>query len=322
MSAQCTSGWLGFGQPAWHGIGHVTEGTLPARQAFELAGALFGVEKRELFYNKEVIGYTSTDSTVRYERQNTGAYATVRQDTQQQLGIVSDKYEVVPQDSLLRMAEFLREEADMDSVVVLADGRKTAFTAALKGASADILPGDTVKSRIVGYLGHDGMTSCGALFTNIRVVCSNTLALAMRDAKVKACIHHKQGAIKEFDSLIKSINIARQSFVEQVDIMKELAQYQVPDFTEYVKEVYAVNEISKFRKMTALRRSYIMGMGAGFGRGTLWNAVNAVTEVETSTKQGTHAQRKAKFNRANFGEGMVYSKKALQVAQDLIPALV
>jgi hypothetical protein len=60
------------------------------------------------------------------------------------------------------MAEFIREEADMDCVIVLSDGAKVCFTATLRGAETDIVPGDTVKRRIVGYLGHDGKTGCGA----------------------------------------------------------------------------------------------------------------------------------------------------------------
>ena len=50
MPANFTSGWLGNGERAWHGLGTVTEGTLPAREAFETADALFTVEKRELQY--------------------------------------------------------------------------------------------------------------------------------------------------------------------------------------------------------------------------------------------------------------------------------
>ena len=50
MPANFTSGWLGNGRSAWHGQGVVTEGTLPAREAFETADALFTVEKRELHY--------------------------------------------------------------------------------------------------------------------------------------------------------------------------------------------------------------------------------------------------------------------------------
>ena len=179
MPANFTSGWLGNGQAAWHGQGVVTEGTLPAREAFETADALFTVEKRELSYPKEVVGYNSSDSVVRYEREPAGVFGVVRTDTQALLGVVSRQYEIVQNDSLLRMAEFLREETDLDSVVVLANGAKVCFTATLRGTQKDIIPGDTVKRRIVGYLGHDGKTGCGAKFTNIRVVCQNTLTAAL-----------------------------------------------------------------------------------------------------------------------------------------------
>ena len=50
MPANFTSGWLGNGEAAWHGQGVVTQGTLPAREAFETADALFTVEKRELMF--------------------------------------------------------------------------------------------------------------------------------------------------------------------------------------------------------------------------------------------------------------------------------
>ena len=106
--------------------------------------------------------------------QPTGTFGIVRTDTQALLGVVSKQYEIVQNDSLLRMAEFIREEVDMDCVIVLSDGAKVCFTATLRGAETDIVPGDTVKRRIVGYLGHDGKTGCGAKFTNIRVVCQNT----------------------------------------------------------------------------------------------------------------------------------------------------
>ena len=67
MPANFTSGWLGNGERAWHGLGTVTEGTLPAREAFETADALFTVEKRELSYflQREVIDQDGTSLTFR-----------------------------------------------------------------------------------------------------------------------------------------------------------------------------------------------------------------------------------------------------------------
>ena len=142
-----------------------------------------------------------------------GTFGVVRTDTQALLGVVSKQYELVQNDALLRMAEFIREEVDMDSVVVLADGAKVAFTASLRGAETDIVPGDTVKRRLVGYLGHDGKTGCGAKFTNVRVVCCNTLTAAL-NAATKSPFTHKNGANANFDALISSIDVARQTFVK------------------------------------------------------------------------------------------------------------
>ena len=162
-----------------HGTGWVSsqKAHLPAREAFETADALFTVEKRELEFplvNDNENGISPFRFT-----QPAGVYGVVRTDTQALLGVVSKQYEIVQNDSLLRMAEFIREEVDMDCVIVLSDGAKVCFTATLRGAETDIVPGDTVKRRIVGYLGHDGKTGCGAKFTNIRVVCQNTLTAAL-----------------------------------------------------------------------------------------------------------------------------------------------
>ena len=61
--ANFTSGWLGNNQQAWHGQGIVTEGTLPAREAFETANALFTVEKRELTYPNVGAGQVQPDGS-------------------------------------------------------------------------------------------------------------------------------------------------------------------------------------------------------------------------------------------------------------------
>ena len=313
MTANFTSGWLGNGERAWHGQGLVTEGTLPPREAFEKANALFPIEKRELMY--PIFG-----ETMQY--QFTNSYATVRTDTQTLLGIVSKQYEIVQNDNLLRMAEFIREEVDMDSVVVLAGGAKVAFTATIRGAETDIVPSDTVKRRIVGYLGHDGKTSVGAIFTNVRVVCCNTLAMAQAEHN-KRTLTHKQGVNNEFNSLIQSINVARETFIEETNLMKELARASCANFREFLEEVYEDQipegkEVDDMRKYKHLRFAYASGMGAEFAPHSLWNAVNAVTEVETSTLKGTARKRQSQFAKANFGSGLFRSQKAIQVARDLL----
>ena len=316
MPANFTSGWLGNGERAWHGMGVVTDGTLPAREAFETAEALFTVEKRELQFPT----YSSEDCVWGFTP--SGSYGVIRTDTQALLGVVSKQYEIVQNDSLLRMAEFIREEVDMDCVIVLSDGAKVCFTATLRGASADIVPGDTVKRRIVGYLGHDGKTGCGAKFTNIRVVCQNTLTAALNESGSQSSITHKGTANANFDALIQSIDVARQDFVTECDLMREFATrtMRCEEFTEFADEVYNVQEGDTFRKREKLLSAFRYGYGAGFASNSLWNAINAITQVETSTKGTTAAKGRAQFARGTFGQGAQISKRAFAVARDLVTA--
>ncbi len=225
------------------------------------------------------------------------------------------------------MAEFIREEVEMDTVVVLKQGARVAFTAKIRGAADDVLPGDSVYGRIVGHLGHDGKTGCGAMFTNVRVVCSNTLAAAERSNN-QVSIRHKAGANANFSALIQSIDCHRRDFNNQVEVMRMIANTEIEthDLREFLNRVYEKQLSSPIRKNGEERqrtlddlRVYPHVLGAylrGFGAhpGTLWGALNAVTEVETSTKRGN---QKRQFYKANFGAGLEMSKRAMNVAYDM-----
>ena len=318
MPANFTSGWLGNGERAWHGMGTVTDGILPAREAFEKADALFTVEKRELqYWNNNTAADNNEPMWL-----PSGAFGVVRTDSQQLLGVVSNQYEIVQNDSLLRMAEFIREEVDMDCVIVLSHGAKVCFTATLRGAQTDIVPGDTVKRRIVGYLGHDGKTGCGAKFTNIRVVCQNTLTAALAESGAHSSITHKNGANNNFDALINSIDVARQDFVTECELMREFsrASMGVSQFNEMIDEVYNISEGDVFRKRQYLERAFTSGYGSEYAPRSVWSAVNAITQIETSTRDTTKSKGAAQFARGTFGVGAQISKRAFKVAAELVGA--
>ena len=50
----------------------------------------------------------------------------------------------------------------------------------------------------------------------------------------------------------------------------------------------------------------------------MWNAINAITQVETSTRNTTTAKRNAQFARGTFGAGAQISKRAFAVAKDML----
>lgn len=317
---------------AYDGKGVIaTDGaSVPARQMFEEAGALFTVEKRELHFPKVL----DAPQDGEWDFAPTGTFAVVRTDTQDLLGIVTKQYELVQNDSLLRMAEFIREEADMDTVTLLSGGERVAFTANLRGAEADVVAGDTVKRRLVGWLGHDGKTGCGACFTNIRVICSNTLMMAKSKAAAKLSIRHSQGANENFERLIQSIDLARQTFQEEVEVMRALADTPCSQelFRHYLEQLFSKElavpvksdegererTLEDVRAFSHIKDAFTSGLGADYARGSLWSAANAVTQFYTSTKVGTERQRKAKFASANFGRGRLISEQAMSLASALV----
>ena len=204
----------------------------------------------------------------------------------------------------------------------LADGAKVCFTATLRGAETDIVPGDTVKRRIVGYLGHDGKTGCGAKFTNIRVVCQNTLTAALADSGAHSSITHKNGANNNFDALINSIDVARQDFVTECELMREFSRASMgfTAFQEFVDEVYNIEEGQVFRKRDKLNQAFTRGYGSDYAPNSIWSGINAITQVETSTRGTTAAKGRAQFARGTFGAGAQISKKAFAVAAELVGA--
>ena len=314
MAANFSSGWFGNGQHAWHGQGVVTQGTLPPRNAFEQAGALFEVEKRECFF------YTKDGEVA-----STNHFAIARTDNEQTLGIVSEAYTPLQNSSLLRMSEYIREEADMDCVIVLGGGAKIAFTATLRDTQADIKSGDPVVRRIVGYLGHDGHTGCGAMFTNVRVVCQNTLASAIQDAAAFKSISHSGDVESGFDALIQSIDVSRRTFKDEVEEMQEMTVVEcgLPMLIDMIEGVYGENISDS--KAAAIQTAFTDGLGADTHSFTLWGAVNAITEIETSPissipYRGMSLSKNNRFHHANFGTGRRRSLKAMQYARQIIHA--
>ena len=201
-------------------------------------------------------------------------------------------------------------------------GAKVCFTATLRGAQTDIVPGDTVKRRIVGYLGHDGKTGCGAKFTNIRVVCQNTLTAALNESGAQSSITHKNGANNNFDALINSIDVARQDFVTECDLMREFsrASMSIHRFREFCDEIYNIEEGQVFRKREKLDRAFVDGYGVDYAPASIWTGVNAITQIETSTRGTTKSKGTAQFARGTFGVGAQISKRAFKVAAELVGA--
>lgn len=319
MSHEFTSGVMMNGKAAWHGLGEVVEGTLPAREAFERAGALFPVGLLNVCAVDDINGqYIHMDDR----------RAIWRPDTKDILGMASDHYKPIQNETLLRFAEAIREEVDMDTVIVLRNGAKVAFTAKLRGSKHEVVPGDVVHRNIVGYLGHDGKTSFGGMFTDIRVVCQNTLGFAQSDANrhgKQFTIRHSANDVAQIDRVLSNIDMARQSFAEVVDEYREMQEHKMSFdlYRHWLAQVYeqpgkkGLPIESQPRKWEQLKHAWEWQIGKNIPgvADTVYAGLNAVTEVESSSL--TKGAGRRRTHSALFGNGANVIKKARLTALEL-----
>lgn len=313
MAHQFESGVFFHGQPAWHGLGTVLDGTQPARQAFATANADWQVDGLPIFdaAGQPIDGYQ----------------AITRGDTGSVLSVQRSTYTIVQNEQLIRLAEALREDAIMDAVVVLAEGRKVAFTARVVGAEAEALKGDPVHQYLVGTTSHDGSVAFQALFSPVRVVCANTLSAALGQAQAaerkgkgkRFAIRHTTNANALIERLPEIIDMKRQQFTASIAELQQMAATPCTDkqFSAYCAAVFAdqlagtVNDrrgdastarpktISDLPAWDSLANKFAgdaIGSDIPGVKGTMWAAYNAVTEYFTHdagrTLDETEAARK------------------------------
>jgi phage/plasmid-like protein (TIGR03299 family) len=233
MAHQFSSGVFCYNKPAWHRLGVVVDGTLPAREAFRIANADFQVAGRPVFDAdmKLIPGYQ----------------AITRMDTGRTLSVMTETYAPIQNQSLIRIAEALHEDINMDAVCVLSDGKKVTFTARIRGAEGDVVPGDPVQQYLIGCTSHDGSIPFQLLFSPIRVVCQNTLSAALgiasnqrrRDNSIR--IRHTKNADSLIARLPELVDVRRKQFIGGLDELRHMAATpcSMVQFRQYISTVFS-----------------------------------------------------------------------------------
>ena len=253
-----------------------------------------------------------------------------RPDEKTVFGTVSPGYEIIQNDVLLRIAESLGEHIAMDAVVVLRKGARVAFTAQISGATAEVSAGDQLKRHIVGALGHDGKSCLRIMFTDVRVVCMNTLGYAEETAEKQVLIRHDAFETAQIEAIINGIDLARQTLPQVVQRYQALQDLPMDteEFRSYVKQVYQAPAYATVdgqqktvdledlmpRKWGALQAAFQGGLGSELPgtRGTAWGGFNAITEVESSRL--TEGAGKRRIHSSLFGTGSSVIKRARELA--------
>ena len=165
------------GEIPWHGLGH----SLPPRQPIEVwqrkAGMDFEIEETPVQYMSDRPGVLGTIQTFPEQK------VLYRSDNNAPLSVVSQRYQVVQPREVLEFYRDLSEIAgyELETAGVLKGGRKF-WALARTGQSVALKGKDVVNGYLLLATSCDGTLATTGTPTTVRVVCSNTLAIALNGA--------------------------------------------------------------------------------------------------------------------------------------------
>lgn len=298
------------GQVPWHGLGNQVPEGVSIEEMQIASGLIWPIELETLFYERHGTKYGIHDKVM------------IRGDTNTVLDTVGPDY--VPAQNI-EVLEFFREylatgDMALNTAGSLWGGRYVWGLAKLKVGFT--LPGG---DRVEGYLLVANANKYGrgliVKFVMERVVCHNTLTIALSESSRQITIAHNRKfdeparadakrklglAIDTFASLEKeAITFANLSLTDQ-QVTKVLAatfSLELTDDEQPLKET---------RKVKRVRELYL---GAGIGSelvsasGTAWGLLNAVTQYVDHEYGRTQDTR---LRNAWFGGGEVTKRRARQ----------
>lgn len=151
----------------WHGLGVKVAGALSSKEALQASGLNWQVEQKDIY----------TDGGIFIP----GYKANVRDLDNKVLGIVSDRYKVVQNEEAFAFTDkLLGEGVRYETAGSLNEGRKVWVLARMPREY--IMLGDRISPYMVFSNTHDGSGAIRVAMTPIRVVCNNTLNLALATA--------------------------------------------------------------------------------------------------------------------------------------------
>jgi phage/plasmid-like protein (TIGR03299 family) len=279
------------------------------------AGLNWTVESADVLYNVPEIEAGLTLPSIRKMDKRKVLY---RSDTKAPLSVVSDEFKIVHP---IQIMEFFRDLVEFHGMKIETAGSlfegKRFWALAEVGKTFEVVKGDKVNGKLLLTTAVDGSLNTTAKFISTRVICANTLSIALKEnSKHLMKVSHKS----EWDaSKVKMelglIDNSWEKFREDVDKLMStpLTDAKAKDFL--VDVVYkGKDELSKLqeRKIEELMDLYKNGMGADMSKNTAWGIVNSITQRYT---HGTgRTQGSSLFWNSMYGLGDKIKSEAFEKA--------
>ncbi|MDH2626042.1 DUF932 domain-containing protein [Acinetobacter baumannii] len=333
------------GQTPWHGLGN----QLPQNQPIEVWAQQAGMDWRIESSNVSYMAKSERGQSIimPYEEQR----VLYRSDTHAPLSVVSQRYQEVQPMEILNFYKDLTEQSgfELETAGILKGGRKF-WALARTGQSAVLKGKDVSNGYILLATACDGTLATTAQFTSVRVVCNNTLSIAIRGQ------NSGEGVVKvphstKFDAekIKQQLGISIKTWDEHTYEMKQLSQRKVTqqEAVAYFDAVFNNTTMSATDQEESIIQYYLkaasmdkksnsksepngramskaMEMFNGQGRGaelssakdTAYGLLCSITEYIDHERRAM--SRDHRLNSAWFGMGATIKQRGLQQALSMV----
>lgn len=275
------------GDLPWHGLGVEVPDDLTPHQIMAAAGLDWSVSKRPMFYSSAPKGGLDTADKRKPVDEH---YALVRDSDHKLLDVVGARYQPTQNKDAFEFFDgFVKEcKLKMHTAGSLCGGQYV-WALAKTEQTYNVAANDKLDSYILLMSPHKLGKSLIAKSTGVRVVCKNTIDLALSDGKAAFRMSHA----RKFDNHAKAeaakiLGLITESFNAYGVTAQFLAgqKAELIDVREYFAAVFKMDdevlETEKQRKNSLFQRlldAYENGPGANLSsaKGTWFGAFNAVT---------------------------------------------
>ena len=311
------------GGAPWHSLGTRLDKPATAEEAIQAAHLNWTVKKLPL--------YASDGENSLLKLLVPDKYAVARENSLDVLGVVGSSYTPVQNREAFAFFDPIvgQEAAIYHTAGALSKGERVWILAKLPD-SIRVVGDDVTDKFLLLTNSHDGTSSLQVKFTPVRVVCQNTLSLAINQGGAGIKISHHTDIHQRMKAAEKMLGIVHQQYDELADTFRHMVQVpmhgnRLERYLEYVfpepKERQPTESEAECIARDRSWSQYFFDQGAGNRmkgvEGTLWAAYNGVTEMLDHRKiRQTADQRLASIW---FGAAERTKARALTVAVEMLP---
>ena len=285
----------------WHGLGTMVAEAPNSKDALRLAGLNWKVLQKPV--------YTENEELVQ------GYKANVRDTDRKVLGVVTDRYKVIQNEEAFAFTDtLLGEGVRYETAGSLQEGRRVWMLARLPREF--IIGGERISPYMVFSNTHDGSGAVKTALTPIRVVCNNTLNLALRTAKRSWSMIHTgdiSGKIEEAKNTLLLADEYMTALGQEFENLRKikLSEKQVLDYIKILlpmEENYSLLQKRGVEKLRAdMKMRYFDAPDLKDVGNNGYRFVNAVSDFAThsTTRRKTANYKENIFARTADGNPMI-----------------